>query len=80
MTTMSNDPPDYMTYLLRLWRAGGANEPYWRAALENPRTGERQAFSDLASLFAFLEEKTGLVSHGPQDTPPVSDRRIQDAD
>lgn len=56
---MSHEPPGYMTYLLRLWRAGSAEEPDWRAALENPRTGERQAFGDLESLFAFLQEKTG---------------------
>jgi len=70
---MSNQAPDYMTYLLRLWCAGNAGRQDWRAVLVNPRTGERQAFGDLASLFAFLEDKTRSVTPDVGKSPPVSD-------
>ena len=30
----------------------------WRAALESPHTGERQAFADLPGLFAYLQRQT----------------------
>ena len=60
--------PDYMTYLLRLWRAGDADGTAWRAALENPHSGERQVFRDLAALFAFLEEKTQKLAPRQEET------------
>jgi hypothetical protein len=69
---MNPEALDYMSYLLRLWRAGSADEPCWRAALENPRTGERQVFGDLASLFAFLREKTGESMLPNEPTPPAN--------
>lgn len=67
---MSDEAFDHITYLLRLWRAGG-DEPRWRAALENPRTGERQVFGDLASLCAFLQEKTGNAPLIAEKAPPT---------
>jgi hypothetical protein len=32
----------------------------WRASRESPYTGERQSFTNLEQLFAFLKEKTNL--------------------
>lgn len=55
---MSIEQPRNLSYLLRLWRVERNGEPVWWASLENPRTGERQSFADLAELFAFLDEKT----------------------
>jgi hypothetical protein len=52
---------DYRAYMLRLWRVEGGDRPMWRASVESPHTGERQAFADLKALFAFLEEKTVLA-------------------
>ncbi len=49
----------YTAYLLRLWPADDRIGTVWRAHLENPRTGERQGFSSLTALVAFLEEETG---------------------
>jgi hypothetical protein len=66
---MIPEPPEYVTYLLRLWRAGGAAEAGWRAALENPHSGERRAFRDLAALFAFLEERTRGPLPIAEETP-----------
>jgi hypothetical protein len=46
----------YRAYLLRLWQTGEDDAAVWRALLEDPRTGERRGFADLASLFAFLND------------------------
>jgi hypothetical protein len=66
---------NYMAYMLRLWQAGSRNgKLVWRASLENPHTGERQAFGDVEALVAFLTEKTSLPARfGPLlDTPECS--------
>lgn len=63
---MNPEPSGYISYLLRLWCAGSDDSPRWRAALENPRSGERQVFGDLAALFAFLEETTRGSSPRPE--------------
>jgi hypothetical protein len=55
---MSSESEGYLAYMLRLWQAGGNDRTAWRASLESPHTGERQGFSSLELLFAFLEEKT----------------------
>ena len=46
----------YHAFLLRLWQTGEDESAAWLASLEDPRTGERQGFADLNSLFAFLNE------------------------
>ncbi len=55
---MSIEQPKNLSYLLHLWQVERNGAPAWWASLEDPRTGERQAFADLAELFAFLDEKT----------------------
>jgi len=45
----------YESYLLRLWESDEASQLIWRASLESTDTGERHGFTDLASLFAYLE-------------------------
>jgi hypothetical protein len=86
---MSIEPPKNLSYLLHLWQVERNGEPVWWASLENPRTGERQAFADLAELFAFLDEKTanwlqpaGENNLDPLETTsgltlPVSDTRAR---
>jgi hypothetical protein len=62
----------YMAYMLRLWQAGSRDgKSIWRASLENPHTGERQAFGDVEALVAFLAEKTSLPARSGNtlDTP-----------
>lgn len=49
--------PDYQAYLLRLWREA-ADLPF-RAMLEDPHTGQRQGFANLAQLVAFLQQLDG---------------------
>jgi hypothetical protein len=53
----ADDRPGYLAYMLRLWRTED-DERGWRASVESPHTGERQAFADLETLFAFLQERT----------------------
>jgi hypothetical protein len=59
---MSNEcdrSPTYLSYMLRLWQAGSrGGRQVWRASLENPHTGERQAFGDVEALVAFLTDRT----------------------
>lgn len=55
---MPIEQPQNLSYLLHLWQVERNGEPVWWASLENPRTGERQTFADLAELYVFLDEKT----------------------
>jgi hypothetical protein len=66
---MDRGPLDYLSYLLRMWRAGKRGAPVWRASLQSPQTGERVSFAKLDDLFAFLREQAGLVPDG-EDTSP----------
>lgn len=59
----SSAAPRYRAYLLRLWQTGDDESASWRALLEDPRTGERHGFADLASLFAFLNDTCREAKH-----------------
>ena len=48
------DERRYLAYLVRLWAVHHNGGVVWRASAENPHTGERRAFADLAGLFDFL--------------------------
>jgi hypothetical protein len=54
---MNEEPVIYHAYLLRLWRAQVQGQWQWRASLESPHTCERQSFTNLEQLFAFLRER-----------------------
>jgi hypothetical protein len=56
--------PDYVSYLLRLWRVQVGGEQTWRASLEDPHTGERLGFAGFEELFSFLQEQNGRSSDG----------------
>ena len=71
---MSHKHRQYISYLLRLWRADGDEADVWRASLEDPHTGQRIGFADLQRLFAFLVEQTGDAPHEPRSAP-VEGRR-----
>ena len=55
---MTSEQPDYLSYLLRLWREDGEEPTNWRASLESALTGKRHVFPCLMELFAFLERQT----------------------
>ena len=62
------EQPDYVSYLLRLWREGDSErEAIWRASLESTRTGELRTFSGLDELFDFLRERTGMARAVPRE-------------
>jgi hypothetical protein len=48
----------YLSYLLRLWKAGDAGPEMWRASLESVQTRERVSFARLSELCRFLHEQT----------------------
>jgi len=64
----SRGPPEYLSFLLRLWRVNGGDKQtgvgvaIWRASIENPLTGERRGFASLDALFVFLRQQTGALS------------------
>jgi hypothetical protein len=67
---MDKKQPDYLSYLLRLWReenhrAPGADKTIWRASLESAHTGEKRTFASLSDLFDFLREQTGKPPSHP---------------
>ncbi len=70
---MSHKHRQYVSYLLRVWRADGDEAAVWRASLQDPHTGQRIGFADLQRLFAFLVEQTG---DAPRDahSAPVEER------
>ena len=70
---MGGDGPDYLSYLLRLWRARERGKPAWRASLQNPHTGERVSFCTLDELFAFLRRQTD-TEPDPQHTTTNGER------
>jgi hypothetical protein len=67
---MEKKQPDYLAYMLRLWRVGraalvgdrqaGAAQKLatWRASLQKPGTKELKGFACLDELFEFLEDQT----------------------
>jgi len=57
---MFDRPPCYRSYLLTVWeeRSRDPNSPgAWRFSLEDPHTGQRRGFADLAALVAALEDE-----------------------
>ena len=60
---MDERQPEYRSYLLRLWWASEKGALILRIFVEDPHTGERQAFAGLEELIAFLREEIGLDDH-----------------
>jgi len=60
----------YLSYLLRLWETSNGERVIWRASLESPGSGQRQGFSSIKSLMAFLEAEITSTPEQRRD-PPV---------
>jgi len=58
---MTEERPDYLSYLLRMWRAQEKRREVWRASLQHVETGERVSFRSLDELFAFLRRQGGTM-------------------
>lgn len=74
--------PDYLSYLLRLWRVSGeegapgiADEAVWHASLEDPHTGQRQGFASPDKLFDYLQAQMGLAPVGAPTSDDQSGRQ-----
>lgn len=59
---MSPGSLSQLVYVIRLWPSGSPEQPVWRSHVQNPLTGERHIFTDLADFFAFVEEQTQSVA------------------
>jgi len=64
---MSGKQPDYLSYLLRLWRVNHAQETIWRASLKSASTGEQMGFASLDELFEFLRQQTRTMFSADRD-------------
>lgn len=58
---MGTEEPDYLAYLVRMWRVCSEEKVQWRISVESPHTGERQSFVGLETLFAFFRKETGAI-------------------
>ena len=56
---MARRNPNYSSYMLRLWRQKEGSP--WRFSLESVATGEKQPFSDLDAMFAYLNAQIGFA-------------------
>jgi hypothetical protein len=75
--TDTGEPPNYRSYLLRLWREGLVGEP-WRASLQSAVTGERQGFASLDGLFDFIrrEAAPALDVQPGQDFDEIEEKEV----
>ena len=66
--------PRYHSYLLRCWSEGPGT---WRFSVEDPHTGERRGFIELAALVAFLDATLCAGGDGGRagSAPPLAARR-----
>jgi hypothetical protein len=61
----SREQPEYLSYLLRLWRVEGGEQPVWRASLKDVGRGEQVGFDNLEELFDYLRAETEAQRRTP---------------
>jgi hypothetical protein len=62
--------PKYHSYLLRLWQAGPADNPSWRASLEDPHTHQLIGFDSIDALYDHLkaiQRELAVQTNPPQN-------------
>jgi hypothetical protein len=69
----TGEQPDYLSYLLRLWRVSDGEQPVWRALLKSSHTGEQMGFGSLEALSEFLRDQTCLPPAAREKTPKTKD-------
>jgi hypothetical protein len=76
MAEEPRESQEYLSYLMRLWRAADEHgKPVWHATLEAPVTREMHTFADLMSLFAFLRGQTdGVLGRDGKQEAESSER------
>lgn len=65
-------PSIYKTYILRTWQTERDGQLVAFALLEDSRTGQRNVFTSLAALMAFLERGGWPELQGIKDNPTTS--------
>jgi hypothetical protein len=65
----TGEQPDYLSYLLRLWRVSDDGKPVWRALLKSSHTGQQVGFGSMEVLFEFLRDQTCLPPAAREETP-----------
>jgi hypothetical protein len=67
---MMSKPPDYLSYLLRVWRDNA--RPSWQASLRSTATGQIHHFADVEQMWDFLlVQMAGAEDdQGAGDVPP----------
>ena len=63
---MTSKPPYYRIYLLTVWQENTRGPPEritWRFRLEDPRSGQQQAFADAASFMIALQALAAAAEH-----------------
>ena len=58
---MSNEQPEYLACLLRLWKEESKGQAAWRASLERSPAARRRVFANLDDLFAYLQRQMGVA-------------------
>lgn len=69
--------PHYSSFMLRLWATEENGQITWRASLESTRTGQRQNFSCVHALVAFLEAQFGSTEAEPDEGFGSKDPELQ---
>jgi hypothetical protein len=69
---MTKEQPEYLSYLLRLWRTEGVGQAaIWHASLEDPLSGELHNFASLEEAVNFLQAQMGVKSKPPAKGHPA---------
>lgn len=62
----------YASYLLRLWRVHNDQQTTWVASIQDPTTGEKSSFANVAALLQFLQVEFGECDPTePTAAPPA---------
>ena len=61
---MIQERPEYLAYLLRMWRVQEDGGSHWRASLERPGDGQQLAFPDLEQAFDYPRRHTVETREG----------------
>lgn len=62
--TFQNKAPHYRIYLLTIWAERGRNPAtptVWHFSLEDPRSGQRHGFANLAALITALHQEIAKI-------------------
>ena len=62
LSVMNEKRPDYVAYMLRVWRMQRDGAVAWRVSLKSAQTRECRCFASLEDLFDYLRRQAGVSS------------------